>query len=660
VKIMEGTDWGELLMEDPRSDSHTFLNDSQHARYFADVDFDKDGLKTMGGLLEGRNILNYIDRLTLGIPRNADFDVFPRRFRAVATDLATGETVALARGNLADAMRSSMSIPAVFTPYYLDGRYLVDGGVVDNLPVDVARSMGADVVIAVDLEGGYAFDPAKLRRTPIESVTRSLDQMIQANTRTQLASADFVITVDLEGYWVTDFEKEAEILKRGEDSARARMGELRAFMDRLGSLDPGEVSAPAARSGGITDVQVRGAASAQDRAEAKRAYSGVVALADYDAFLEGAYRSLSATDKYQFIRIWAEPSAEGRTLVVSLTKRPASNGKLRLGLSYTAFYSDSVSTRFVATPGIALRGLTGENSQLNVDLTLLDSPGVEALLIQPVLGPLDLRASLSFRREFDTYYDSSPASYQYQRMLFSGGLSLETGFWPHELLSLGWRADWLKGDDISGIFPSLTIRHASILFLSSEFRKVDYPILPTSGINLKGRYALSRPELGSELAFQTLAAKGSLYVPLSARFSLGFRGMLGTDLRASSAGGDAAPLGYMPALIDRYLFPAPLTIEETMGSFVAGGGFDLKLRLERPTGIFTIPFYLIAGVGAGAARLGEPLGQEDGFRCHMNATIGLGLRIDEAFGVYLRGGGSLDSDRRLSPFLAIDIGSIPL
>ena len=80
-----------------------------------------------------------------------DFDDLAIPFRAVAGDIATGEAVVLGSGSLARSIRASMSIPAVLSPIEIDGRLLVDGGIAMNLPVDVAREMGADVVIAVDI-----------------------------------------------------------------------------------------------------------------------------------------------------------------------------------------------------------------------------------------------------------------------------------------------------------------------------------------------------------------------------------------------------------------------------------------------------------------------------------------------------------------------------
>jgi NTE family protein len=660
--IMEGMDWGEMFSEDSRSERRAILNDIRDARYFAEIEFDAHGFRTRGGLLSGRNILGFFDRLTLGAP--ADFDELPRRYRAVATDLESGDAVALSRGSLADAMRASMSFPAIFAPYYLGGRYLVDGGVADNLPVDVAKGMGADLVIAVDLQGGSAYDPKKSGLSSIDAVTRSFDQLTQANSKLQLSSADFVITVDLKGYWITDFAKGAEILRLGEKAARGREAELRAFLTGAGALEapaaPSIPPAPAVLREPISALLVEGAVSEKDKAEARSIYSGAIGLADSGPFLESAYRALDAKGKYEFIRLRVDPSAGRRTLVVSLAKKPEPGDSLRLGLAYSSFFADAISNKLVVTPGMVLRGFPAKGSELHVDATMLDTPGIEVDLVQPFLDSLDLRASLSARSDIDTYYDASAANYQYQTLAASGGVFLETGYLAHELLSLGWRADLLGGDDISAIYSCPTVRRASLLLLSSEYRRLDHPALPTSGLFVKADFGLSSRRLGSERDFQTLLGKCGAYVPVGAAGSIGFKGIMGTDFSLGSGGGDAAPLYYRPALSDRTLFPAPLSIGETMGSFVAGGGIDLKFSLRRPEGLVNIPLYAIVTAAAGAA-----IQDAEAFRAgnppwHMNASLGLGIRFDDAFSVYARAGGNRNADGALKPFLAVDIGAIPL
>lgn len=111
----------------------------------------REGIKLAPGLLAGESISLLLQRLTLPVARIDDFDKLPIPFRAVATDINTGDAVVLREGNLAEAMRASMSIPGAFRPVPIGDRLLVDGGIANQLPVDVARAMGADIVIAIDV-----------------------------------------------------------------------------------------------------------------------------------------------------------------------------------------------------------------------------------------------------------------------------------------------------------------------------------------------------------------------------------------------------------------------------------------------------------------------------------------------------------------------------
>ncbi len=106
------------------------------------------------GLVQGQKLTQILRRETISVASVDDFDRLPTRFRAIATDLETGNRRVLAGGDLTEAMRASMSAPGVFAPVELDGRLLVDGGLVENLPVDVVKEMGVDIVIAVDV--GFA------------------------------------------------------------------------------------------------------------------------------------------------------------------------------------------------------------------------------------------------------------------------------------------------------------------------------------------------------------------------------------------------------------------------------------------------------------------------------------------------------------------------
>ncbi|RFU43678.1 patatin [Paraburkholderia sp. DHOC27] len=163
-------------------------------------------IKTATGLVYGKQLLALLQANTSRLPGDVDFDNLPVPFRAVATDLETGQMVVLRRGSLPLAIRASMAVPGLFAPVPLDGRTLVDGGVVRNLPVDIAREMGADIVIAVNIG-------TPLRRagelTSMAGVTQQMvGMLIGQNVRIQKASlrpSDILLEPDLGDLSFTDF-----------------------------------------------------------------------------------------------------------------------------------------------------------------------------------------------------------------------------------------------------------------------------------------------------------------------------------------------------------------------------------------------------------------------------------------------------------------------
>ena len=172
----------ELPPREERS-IHQKLDDARNLS--PELGLGSEGLLLPKGLVSGVQLESVLRRLSKA-PGFHRFDDLPIPYRAVATDLTTGKPVVLSQGELASAMRASMSVPGVVDPVRLEGRLLVDGGLTNNLPVDVARAMGADVVIAVNL------GTPLLRAEQLNSIVGVTGQMIniltEQNVQASLAS----------------------------------------------------------------------------------------------------------------------------------------------------------------------------------------------------------------------------------------------------------------------------------------------------------------------------------------------------------------------------------------------------------------------------------------------------------------------------------------
>lgn len=191
------------------------------------------------GLMKGRGILQFLDTLvcrknnysgTGQYPDSIDFDGLPIPYRAVACDINAGKAAVLSYGSLTMAMRASMSIPGVFKPVNIDTLQMLDGGLINNLPVDVARQMGADYVIAIDLTQNKHPDykPKQINKFMPGSVKwlRSRPDFVNYNRNRK--DADVYINPTLKGYGVTSFKPKAikAMIELGEKAGKEKSGEL--------------------------------------------------------------------------------------------------------------------------------------------------------------------------------------------------------------------------------------------------------------------------------------------------------------------------------------------------------------------------------------------------------------------------------------------------
>ncbi len=189
----------------------------------------KDGqVRLPQGLLQGQNLLLLLQELSLPAAKIRDFDQLRVPYRAVATDLATGTPVVLKSGELAMAMRASMSIPSALVPVTLDGKLLVDGGVSDNIPVDVVRELcRPDVIIAVDV--GSPLAPAS-ELNSLLSITGQLTTILTVRNAQQqiktLGRRDILITPDLRDISSLAFDRSREAVTIGYDAAQGKRSEL--------------------------------------------------------------------------------------------------------------------------------------------------------------------------------------------------------------------------------------------------------------------------------------------------------------------------------------------------------------------------------------------------------------------------------------------------
>ena len=230
--LYRNQNWLFLLGDQIKRESETFLSKEEKEKYMIHIPLSRTRKVSLPtGYVRGQNIVNLFSKLTVGYHHVDDFSTLPIPFRCVAVDLVDGKEVVLSSGSLPVAMRASMSIPGVFAPVEWDGMMLVDGGALNNLPVDVAREMGADVVVCVDLSTGWK------KKEDLKSASSVIDQLIgimgQAKYRKNKTQADIYINPQLKGYTPASFQPESidTMISRGEQAARQQWDKLQALRE---------------------------------------------------------------------------------------------------------------------------------------------------------------------------------------------------------------------------------------------------------------------------------------------------------------------------------------------------------------------------------------------------------------------------------------------
>src|SRR5450631_3784317 len=249
---MRSVDWQEAFRDAPPRRDLAFRRKQDDRNFLVRLPL---GLKHRQillpkGFIQGQKLQETLRQLTLPFSNSTDFDLLPTPFRAVATDLETGNAVLMDKGDLAIAMRASISAPGVFAPVESHGRLLVDGGLAENLPVDVARAMHADILIVSDVS--FPLQPRSALDSALSISNQILAILVRKDSdrqRSSLGKQDILIEPNLGSAAATDFTAPSAVITRGEDAARQAASVLspysvgeaayRDYLARRATREPG-------------------------------------------------------------------------------------------------------------------------------------------------------------------------------------------------------------------------------------------------------------------------------------------------------------------------------------------------------------------------------------------------------------------------------------
>jgi NTE family protein len=252
--LVRARDWMFLLGDKVDRHNLPFSEKEMTEKYLISMPVWNRSIQVPAGFVSGHNIYNLFTDLTIGYHDSLRFDRLPIPFACVASNLVDGREVLLDRGSLPLAMRASMAIPGAFAPVIHDGMVLVDGGIANNLPVDVARAMGAEVLIGVDVQSELKDEKG------LETVMGIVDQLTSflglQKYEENVKLLDLHLRPDIAPYSAASFSPDAvaDLIGRGEATARARWNDIQALKQEIFSESEEEAPPVVKRPGKYPDT----------------------------------------------------------------------------------------------------------------------------------------------------------------------------------------------------------------------------------------------------------------------------------------------------------------------------------------------------------------------------------------------------------------------
>jgi NTE family protein len=495
-------DWVDVFEDDPPRPERSFRRKRDDDLYLVKpkMGFSDGEVKFPMAFIQGQKFDLQLSRLTLHVADVHDFGALPIPFRAVAADIETGREVVLKSGDLARAIRASMAVPGAFDPVEIDGKLLVDGLVANNVPVNVARDMGADILIVVDVGSGL------FKREDIKGVVDVVGQLTnilsERNVEMQLATLkpqDILIKPDLGKLGSGDFDKAGVGIDKGEKAAREMLKEL----SRL-SVSPDVYQRHMARRGARAETPVIEFV----RLDNKSRLADEVILSHFtlkpgevldNARLDRDIGMIYGLDVFESVR-YEVVKEDGRTGVVLHAKEKSwGPNYLQFGLKLADnFQGDSSYNLGVL---YTMTAINDRNGELRFGLQVGEDLAGGAEWYQPldVSSLWFVNTGVSARREQFSIYegDDIVSEYRIVRAGFELSGGRELGRWGEA--RVGYR--WAKGEaDVNIGDPALDDYEFTSGQLYARFYvdTLDNVFVPTQGNKGRIEYATSREALGSD------------------------------------------------------------------------------------------------------------------------------------------------------------------
>jgi NTE family protein len=503
---LAGIDWTTLFSDTPPRRDLDIRRKDEDERYPIPIELGyRDGrIRFSKGALEGGNLELYLHDLTRPADDVTNFNMLPTPFRAVATDMVSGDEVVFDRGPLYLALRASMSVPGIFAPVELNERIYGDGGLVDNLPVDVVKKMGADVVIAVNI--GTPLLTQEQLQSLVGLTAQTINILTKQNVRASLAllreGRDVLISPDLGALTFADFTSAPQFMELGEQAARAAAPALEpyrlspdAYRDYLAQRQPLHVGPEPL----IAHVRVEGTdrtnpavLEAQLESQSGKPFDSKVVDADLSR--------LYATGDFERATYRLIDEKGQRDLVFDVTEKAWGPNFFRFGLNMSSDLQGETFFNFLIGHKLTWINRLGGQWVNEIEFGQIRRYSTE--WYQPLEKSQTFFGSVygEIRREPAFIYDGDARVAEYDVLVEQAGfnLGINEGYWGE--FRVGPQYTHYRADPqvaLRGSFPVAKLNESGI---SVGFRhdRLDDPFFPRRGLKLDSEYFRGISGMGSD------------------------------------------------------------------------------------------------------------------------------------------------------------------
>lgn len=669
--IVTNLNWPKLFLDTATDSYEKYILTRNREAYFLSLGFtNKFKMEIGSSLITGQHVLQELKAETIKIPSTESFDDLPTPFRAIAIEILTGKIAILDKGDLAEAMRASMNLPALFSPFSIDGTTYIDGGITQHLPVQIAKDMGYEIVIAIDTGDPLLTEINNFNANPVVALNQMINIGQAEKNTNERQLATLLIKPKIDEYSLANFAETKIIIQRGKEAAeesKQALLDLKEIIFNNSSIEDQNNDKNLSQNkkkylsdydnplilqittSGILKKDTWFVNQLLNKYVNKTFDSHTIKNLMSDIYDRGNYQQIQA-------RLISENDGANKKIKIIATPISKKNNEFKIGLNYASTISTSSAGKMQIKSNVTFKDITTQGSVFAADVSFIDSFTGQLQFFQPLPYNTFIEFLGNYENNFDVFYQTEdfPILLGSQKQCAKGTISTGFIFGPNSWTRLSSSYDWLdnhsKEENLEHPVSSV-VTVGYDLNLNTLERKV----YPTQGNFLNINFTTGLPLYSNAPVFSKLQIETKSIIPVNSVFRFSFSTFFGTEFSQQLTKETALRSFYAFKLSDRIFFPHCIDSLNFGSHKIALGISAITNPLSPITPLGGEGFF---SLNASVGNIWENYDDINITDLTWCTTAGLGVRISDGFSLCFRIGIGIENDVT-KPVLAIDIGSLP-